>query len=249
MDTATQSSIDYHTEKLNKYRQTGEIGSGLSLHATMAVSHMKSNWERVRPEWAAFERSHIDICVRVAEAVEDMCRKAKEFEFKHWMGFCDKDVAELLRLRHQWDCFDWEHGSEEEKEKLRALWDPQPNSLNDESYWKPAWQKYLDRRNKKPLKDTCLELSPCSATTDHYKVMMMSTGGRVLITVQDRYAQEHKKSKFGGAWISMIFDESAGWPRGGVQGHCATRDEGVGLIQALIDDMPKMKPDKNIGIG
>lgn len=239
----------YIMEKINHYIATGEIGSHLSLHAALAMQSAKSQWKRIRPEVAAFDRANFDVLSKIAGEVQDMHFKMKEFEFKHWMGFCDQDVVDLLRLKRKWEFFDWDNGSEAEAESLRALWAPHPSGNDWENYWKPAWQPYLDRRDKKPLKDVCLEISPCSATTEHLKVMMASTAGRVLITVQDRYERTDERSKFGGAWVTMIFDESAGYPRGGIQGHCATRDEGVGLIQAVIDDMPTLKTDKKVGIG
>lgn len=248
---ADQIDFSELNERIEHFIKTGEIGSHLSLKATMAVHDARNRWDRIRPEIAAFEQRRFEVLALVAAHIEDICFKVKEFELKHWMGFCDEDVKELMVLRRRWSFLDWETASDEEKTELRKLWDPlsQQGDLNDDDYWKPGWQKYIDRRRvKKPLQVTCLKDSPCSATTDHYKVMMASTAGRVLITVQDRYPQEDKRSKFGGAWVTMIFDESACYPRGGLQGQCSTRDEGVALVQALIDDMPKMKPDHKISI-
>lgn len=238
-------------ERLNEYLKTGEISSRLSQCATMAVHDAERNWEGIRPDRAAYERSKIETLSRIAAAVEDMYYKVKEFEFKHWMGFCDEDVQVLLELKRRWDNFDWKDQSkkaEQEVKKLRALWDTASRDMGtDKDYWKPTWQQYIDRRDKKPLQEFIA--SPRSAKMDHLEVLMLGTAGRVLITVRDRYKQSDKRSKYGGAWITMIFDESSPYPRGGLQGQCSTRDEGVGLLQAVIDNMPTLTPDSKVSVG
>lgn len=237
-------------ESIQRYLKTGEIGSFLSMDATLAMAHAEHGWKGIIPAYAEFSQQWIQVYRRVNTALEEISAKAKEFEFKHWMGFCNEDVEELLRLRHQWNNFDWKHATEKEGDAIRDLWDPHPVSgdFSDESYWRKSWQGYIDRRDGEPLQKT-FDGSGCSAELPKMKIMMLSSAGRVLLTLQDRFAQNHPESIYGGAWVSLIFDESSGYPRGGVQGQCATRDEAVSLIQAVIDDMPLLTSDEGIRIG
>ena len=234
--------------KIKEYLKTGEIGSSLSLHATLAMCHAETAWDSIKPEYAALDKKWIKTLARVVTEVEDMHLKMKEFEFKHWMGFCDLDVQELLIRYREWEHFDWQNATKEEGDAIRSMWNPSPMTIGDydkDDYWREPWQPYIDRRSRTPLQQ---QEHWGSAQTKTMKIMMGSSGGRVLLTLRDRYEKGHAKSAFGGAWITLIFDENAGWPRGGIQGHCATRDEGVGLIQAVIDHMPKLKPDSNLSI-
>jgi len=70
--------------------------------------------------------------------------------------------------------------------------------------------------------------------------------GRVLLTLQDRYPQGNPQSKFGGAWITLIFDETADHCRDGVQGYCATFEEAMGLLNAAFDNFPALKRDDEV---
>ena len=242
----------YKTEKLQKYIETGEIGSGLSLDATLSMSNAEHGWNRIVPAYAKFSQKWIKVYARIHTEIEDIFNKGKEFEFKHWMGFCPKDVEDLLVLRRQWDHFDWENATEEEGNTIRDFWNPHPHGPEDReggAYWRKNWQPYIDRRDKQPLQETLAEHhSFLSAELPKMKVMLGGSAGRVLLTLQDRFAQGHAEGIYGGAWVSLIFDEDSEYPRGGVQGQCATRDEAVGLIQAVIDNMPVLKPNNNIGI-
>lgn len=78
------------------------------------------------------------------------------------------------------------------------------------------------------------------------KVLLWGCAGRVMVTISDRYNKDNKKSKFGGAWISLIFDEDSPTARGGVQGYCATLEEALGLLDASSKDLPALKPDKKV---
>lgn len=77
-----------------------------------------------------------------------------------------------------------------------------------------------------------------------YKALLWGSAGRVLLTLQD--ARPQGEGKFGGAVVTLIFDEDADFARGGIQGLCATKDEAMGLLQAVIDTLPEMKSDKEV---
>jgi len=229
---------------LQNYRENGEISSSLSLDATLAICHSESNWNGIRPEYAELERLHIDTYRRIHDDLEQIQLKMKEFEFKRWMGFCDKDVADLLKGYQAWANHHWNGSDPVYENWLRNFWTPQ-----DAGELK-LWEPYFARRDKIPLQKSMEEFNSWgSATPDKMKVSMGASAGRVLLTLRDRYAQDHPESIYGGAWISLIFDESALNPRGGTQGQCATKDEAIGLIQAVIDAMPKLEHNSDLRIG
>lgn len=87
-----------------------------------------------------------------------------------------------------------------------------------------------------------------SAETETFKAMMFATAGRVLLTLQDRYPQGNPKSKFGGAHITLIFDETSPECRGGVQSYCATFEEAMGLLNAAYDNFPTLERDDEVSV-
>jgi hypothetical protein len=257
--TREEQNAAYLASKLDaikRYLDTGDIGSFIYMDACGAIHSLSSPYKsRANPATLTFEKKWIKVYAEVHAAVADIAFKGKEFELKHWMGFCDEDVKALLKLRRRWNHFDWENETKEAGDTMRDLWNPSPDYLNperdrsDESYWRKSWQPYIDRRDKKPLQETLAEhRSHLSAELPKMKVMMGASAGRVLLTLQDRFKQGDPESIYGGAWVTLIFDETAGHPRGGLQGQCATRDEAVALIQAVIDDMPKLVEDQEVWI-
>ncbi len=104
-------------------------------------------------------------------------------------------------------------------------------------YWLGKLQKYYKENSARGH----------SAQTETTKVLLWGSAGRVLLTLQDRYPAGNKKSKFNGAWITLIFDESADYCRGGVQGYCATVEEAIGLI-ASVHPLPEVKPDNKVSL-
>jgi hypothetical protein len=258
----TMSDIAYSEVKIQEYLKSGEISSKLSLDASLAVIHANSNWDRIVPAYAEMGRKWIHVYREVAASMAEVQLKMKEFEFKHWMGFCDEDVKELVELYREHENFDWKSATEERRQFMRDLWDPM--DFDDKKpLWKKHWLKYHKRRVRKPLQ--ALKGEFCStdgdvlerlarldgdtrAAMESLKVMTGGSAGRVLLTIEDRYPQGDPKSIYGGAHITLIFDESAQWPRGGVQGHCATKDEAIRLIQACIDYMPSLFADKTLRI-
>lgn len=104
----------------------------------------------------------------------------------------------------------------------------------EEKHWLPKLQAYYQN-------------SPArghSFATKDWKVLMWGSAGRVLLTFQD--AKPQGKGKFGGAHVTLIFDETADYARGGVQGICATKEEALGLIQVAINGLGDMTPDKDV---
>lgn len=255
--------IAYCEEKIQDYLKTGEISSGLSLDACLAVLHSENNWDRIWKPYADHERKWFHVFRKVASAVEEIQFKAKEFEFKHWMGFCDDDVKELMVRYRQWQDFDWKNASEAEANDVRDMWNPHDFDDPKRGLIKKHWGNYFKRRVRKPLQ--ALKGEFCSTDADvlerlaridgdaraameHMKIMMGGSAGRVLLTIQDRYSQGDPRSIYGGAWVTLIFDETSEYPRGGVQGHCATKDEALRLIQDCIDYMPALFPDNTLCI-
>ena len=106
-------------------------------------------------------------------------------------------------------------------------------------HWLPWIQKYYNESDDRGHK---CSLKECD-------VLLWGCAGRVLITVKDKYPKGNPKSKFGGAWISMIFDETSKEARGGIQGLCATKEEAIALLEAAME-MPKksFKPDSEVTI-
>jgi hypothetical protein len=197
---------------------------------------------------------------------------AKEFEFKHWMGFCDEDVKALMKEYRRWTYFDWKNATPEEGDAVRDKWNPSPSCHpggGNEDYWREHWQPYIGRRIRKPLQEIVNETPSFLSTekgileriagaiglrpraklvAEHLKVMCGASAGRVLLTIQDRLDRNDPKNKFGGAHVTLIFDQGAGWPRGGVQGQAATREEAVGMIKAISDFMPALYADTGLKI-
>jgi len=81
--------------------------------------------------------------------------------------------------------------------------------------------------------------------TSDFKVLALATAGRLLVTISDSKPQG--QGKFGGAWVSLI-GEDGNPGRMGIQGLCATKEEALGLLDAAIKDMPKLKKDNEVGI-
>ena len=104
----------------------------------------------------------------------------------------------------------------------------------EEKHWLPKLRKYWNDSTERGH----------GATTEDWKILMSGAAGRVLITLQDTKPQG--QGKFGGAWITLIFDDSADYARGGIQGMCATKEEALGLIQAAIDNLPEIKADSEV---
>jgi len=262
---------------IQDYLKTGEIRSHLSMKAAMAVHSAETGWNRINPSLARWEQKWINVYALVYADVTAIQMAAKEFEFRHWMGFCEADVSRLMEEYRQWTYFDWEAATKEEGDRMRDKWNPHPKSMADydeDNYWREHWQEHIDRRDKKPLQqiydesptflsnhgnvlDKIVQSVESGAEFDddaafvatNLDVRLGGSAGRVLLTIQDKVDRKDAKNVFDGAWVSLIFDESSGWPRGGVQGHAARRDEAVGMIKAVSKAMPYLTQDRNLRIG
>lgn len=106
-------------------------------------------------------------------------------------------------------------------------------------HWLPRIQKYYNDSTDRGH----------SAKGDGFKALLWGCAGRVLLTLQDLYAQDNPKSKFGGAKVTMIFDETATVARGGIQSYIGTKDEVLGLLRAATVTELRFKPDKKVNIG
>lgn len=243
-----EERLAYKTERIKEYLENGEISSSLTLTATLAMAHAEHGWNRIVPAYAKFDQKWIKVLSRIHAEYEDICFKGKEFELKHWMGFCPDDVTALMKLNREWEHCDWASLTKEREELMYGLWNPHPVGVKDlDTYWQKHWQPYIDRRDKTPLQETFSKcVSSISADLPKMSVLMGSSGGRVLLTLSDQFPKGHSEGIYGGAWVSLIFDEKAEYPRSGVQGQCATRDEAIDLIQAVIDNMPKLTQNDNI---
>ena len=230
-------------DNIQRYLDTGDIGSRIMTHAGLAMSCADTGWSgRRRPAVDKFEQKWIDVYAEINSAVNAIAFKGKEWELTYWMGFCPEDVKALLKLRREWNHFDWENETEGRKKFLRSLWNP---DYEDEK-WRKGWQPYIDRRDKEPLCENYE--GAVSAETKHTKIMMGASAGRVLLTIRDRYNKGDPEGIYGGAWVTLIFDQDSPYPRGGFQGLCASREEGLGLLQEAIDYAPTLVRDDEISI-
>lgn len=170
-------------EAVEEYRRNGEISTSLMIDASMCAYHVKEGrmFEGLRTEVKHHYELHYHTLCKIAEEVEEIHAKGREFEEKHW----------LPRIRKYWN----------------------DSSARGHSF-----------------------------VTEDWKALMWGSAGRVLITIQDTKL----KGKYGGAYVSLIFDDSADYARGGIQGICATREEGLGLVQAAIDGLGDFKEDNEV---
>lgn len=88
-----------------------------------------------------------------------------------------------------------------------------------------------------------------SRTHDGCKMMLWGCAGRVLLTLQDKYPQSDRRAAYGGANLTLIFDETSEEARGGVQSLCATKEEALALLQAAMDAPMEFTADKAVTVG
>jgi len=265
---AMAARLDYKLADLMEYLETGEIRSGLSLDASMVMyENQKWRWSSIRSEIAEFEQNWIQVYALVYADIQAIQNAAKEFEFKHWMGFCDEDVKSLMVLYRKKEFIDWETATQDEKDAWYALWNPQNLSEGDDRL--KAWRPYFERRSRKPVQQIYAEsptflsnkksvperiavaigLKEADAFVDkHLKVAIGSSAGRVLLTMEDKVDRKDPENVFDGAHLTLIFAEDEERPCGGVQGMAATREEALGMLKALSDGMPTLTTDTNLRI-
>jgi hypothetical protein len=83
--------------------------------------------------------------------------------------------------------------------------------------------------------------TPLSALGPWFKVMVLSSAGRTLVTIQDRYKNGHKKSRYNGAWVTLIQSEDSDRTKAGIQGICGTEEEIVSILRDFIALYRKLK--------
>ena len=213
-------------DDLQEYIKTGEIRSHLSMKASMVMSDASRDWKGARAGLAGFERRWLEVYALVYADITAIQFAAKEFEFRHWMGFCDEDVEQLMQEYRQWTFFDWERASKEAGDAMRDKWNPHPKGIKDydkDQYWREHWQQHIDRRDKKPLQEIYKE-SPSflsnhkggildrlvqavskvggnysdeeAFVAENIDVRLGGSAGRVLLTLQDRVKRDDPKNVF-----------------------------------------------------
>jgi hypothetical protein len=260
--------LEYKLSDLMEYLETGEIRSGLSLAASMAMyENQKWRWNSIKPHIAEFEQKWIQVYALVYADIIAIQNAAKEFEYKHWAGFCDEDVKELMKLYRKKEFIDWETATQDEKDAWYALWNPQGLGEGEDNL--KAWRPYFERRSRKPVQKAYAE-SPCflsssksiperiaiavgskkaaSFVDKHLKVAIGSSAGRVLLTMEDKVGRKDPENVFDGSHLTLIFAEDEERPCGGVQGMAATREEALGMLKALNEWMPSLATDTNLRI-
>lgn len=90
-------------------------------------------------------------------------------------------------------------------------------------------------------------------------LLLWGCAGRVLLTLQgakvqgeeEVQGQGEREPNYGGASITLIFDETSATPRGGIQSICATAGEASDLLLDAIDsfDVSLLVPDGKVSVG
>lgn len=99
--------------------------------------------------------------------------------------------------------------------------------------WLPTLKPYYDKSDKRGHRGKAKD----------YDALLWGSAGRVALTLQGT-----AKGKFGGAFVSLIFDETSETARGGIQGYCATFDVAEALLETAMLAFPKMKPNRNVSM-
>jgi hypothetical protein len=94
--------------------------------------------------------------------------------------------------------------------------------------WLPTLWPYYD----------AAETTAHSGQTGSFKALMMSTAGRLLITIR----AHNEKSE-----VTVITTDDGG-PHMGVQSVYGTEEDAVSLLTGAIEGMPEMAPDKEVSI-
>jgi len=217
-------------ERVEEFEKTKELRSRLMLDAALAMQHESygDDFANVRPEIASFYRENIEVLRKVSDATERVRLVAKRFELMKWFGLSEKVANELVGYYREWGP-SGENVSRVTDVKrrlfLRKLFVSPP--LED---LPEPWRVFMEGRNPQNLQRLAANSGGLSAEVGSMKAMMLSTAGRTLLTCQD-----NGSGKFGGAWVTLIFDETSEYPRGGIQGFCATENEAVCLLYNAIE--------------
>lgn len=218
-------------EKIKDWGLKGELSSGLCMDAQSAVMHIDEfkDTSRIRPDYAEMWERHIGVYREVHRQIHEVYDAARKAEIAVWFGRPDLATDEWVEKSRAWSQ-QWYDRYELEKagKPVPTLFDLGPNAV----------KTYYDKATKAGHSYYC----------DDFKILMLGSAGRLLTTISDTRPQSDPKSKFGGAHITLIFDETSKDPRGGVQSHIGTQKELLGLIEAYRRPEVKFKADKKVSI-
>lgn len=242
--------------RLREYVETGEIRTGLLTEVSIAMVHLESAIENNGKPQRQFSSAYapwIPVISMIHADIQAISLAAKRFELRHWTGLNENDTKFLMSSYRKWSYSPYRYLSEEEKTQLRGLWNPDPTRRAD------AWKPFLGRRrqdniqetynsqNSRYLKANGTVLDQVAATSEeaafvhkHIKINIGSMAGRVCMEFEDRIDRKSEDNVFDGARVTLIFDETSDNPRGGIQGLAATRDEAVGMLEAVTKWMPTL---------
>lgn len=208
-------------KEIDQYLIDKELRSGLVMRAALAYIHLVEYAEK--PVNKANLQRHVAAFYKKNRDV--------------LLGI-KADYDEICAAAKLWECKYWFGGTQ------------QP--MTDEELGQKNWEAVEKLQRNEPRIPPTAGLqklyhdSSCGlkGVNEDFTVMMCGSAGRVLVTIQDN----ERHGKFNGAWITMIFDETADYPRGGVQSQCGTKEELLSLLTAASDNLPELKTDDNVCI-
>jgi hypothetical protein len=212
-------------ERITEYEQKGgELTIRLVTDAQSAVMWIDQFKEphRLQPVYATVYQQNIGFYRRVFADYQEVETAARLAEIAVWFGRPDR--ADLATVE----------ASNKFAQRL-------PTDKGQDFGLKPgpkAVQTYCKRTTKRGH----------SYTHSDFKVLLWGSAGRVLLTIQDGRLQSDPKARFGGANLTLIFDEDSTHPRGGIQSMAGTKQECLNLIQALRECDLVFVPDPAVGI-
>ncbi len=218
--------------QIDDFLTTGELRMSLVLNANSAVNYLQSLAEgrngHFRKDYADAFRKNAAVYREVAAQFGQVNDAARLTEIAVWFGRPDRADAETVEASRQFS----------------QQWLPTRPGEPEPDFGLTTWPGALQLYYREAV------TTGNSFTTPDFKAMLMGSAGRVLLTVRDSRASGHPDAKFDGANITLIFDEDAKHPRGGIQSLCGTKSECLGLLKALRDSYPmNFKPDREVSFG
>lgn len=216
-------------EKLANWHSTGELKTPLVLEAQSAVTYHDEfkDLSRLRPEYAELYRTHIETYRLVYKLYMEVDDAARMAEIAVWFGRPDRADKATVDASHKF-AQQWLPSRHNDGVEQSFGLDLGPNAVK--AYY------------------TASPAAGHSYKNDDFKILMLGSAGRVLVTVSDTRPQSDPLSKFGGANITLIYDDSSAHPRGGIQSHVGTQKELLGLIEAYRSPEVKFQPDEDVSI-
>lgn len=218
--------------KVAKWHENRELSSGLisdAMSATMHVDEYKDT-SRLQPCYALLFERHIAVYREIMAAYNEVDEACQLAEIAVWFGRPDQANMETKKAAREFGNQWYDRYALKRDGKPVPKFDLTPGPQATKTYY---------------------EKSPSAAHSyehEDYKIMMCGSAGRVLVTIQDSRPQSDPKSKFGGASLTVIYDESSDYPRGGIQSHVGTKQELLGLIEAYRSPGLNFQPDSDVCI-